>query len=549
MTSPSHGPGELVPGTTFGGFEIEGILGRGAMGIVYRARDVRLHRPVALKVVAANLAADESFRERFVAEARAAAMVEHPGIVAVYASGEEGDTPYIAMKLIEGQELSEILHKSGRLAPQEALRILAPIASALDAAEAAGIVHRDVKPSNILVPNDGSGAVLVDFGIGRIKGSSRATQSGSWMGTSLYVAPEQIRSGDVDGRADQYSLACVLYELLTGDPPFVREVDMQILWAHVNDPVPSVIDVVSGAGAEADAFFARALAKTPDERFGSAFEMIDQASIVFGLASGPSAPPRAAPKRGSTGTVIAGDASGLATPKRASTGTVIAGSANLPAAKAAGSNRRWLVLGGAAAVMLAILVIVVATQGGGTPASDPANTNASQSASGGTTTEDSTSTSAVQTQATFDDVVDQAGRWRLVAKGPNTAIYKTWAKCSESYSDQTDLRSCVAPVAARPIYDTISNWFKDSPLDLTNAYQSGQSSPDFVRSNQACYQKANRAIESGTHRASLVGEYNAAIADGRNPDAIGQTIADEFADFDAVWKTFVNACKLPKTYG
>jgi len=117
---------------------------------------------------------------------------------------------------------------------------------------------------------------------------------------------------------------------------------MQILWAHVNDSVPSVIGVVSRAGAEADAFFPRALAKTPDERFGTAFEMIDQASIVFGLASGPSAPPRAAPKRGSTGTVIAGDASGISEPKRAPTGTVIAGSANLPAAKAAGGNRRWL---------------------------------------------------------------------------------------------------------------------------------------------------------------------------------------------------------------
>jgi len=247
--------------------------------------------------------------------------------------------------------------------------------------------------------------------------------------------------------------------------------------------------------------------------------------------------------------VIAGDASGLASPKRASTGTVIAGSANLPAAKSAGNNRRWLLLGGVAAVVLAIIVIVVATQGGGTPASNSANTSVSQSASGGATTEDATTTSAIQMQATFDDVVDHVGQWRLVAKGPNTAIYEAWAKCSDSYSDQTDLRSCVAPVAARPIYDTISNWFKDSPLDLTNAYQSGQSSPDFVGSNQACYQKANRAIESGTHRASLVGEYNAAIAEGRNPDAIGQTIADEFADFDAVWKTFVNACNLPKTYG
>ena len=188
-----------VSAQKLGKYEILRELGRGAMGVVYRARDVRLHRPVALKVVAANLAADESFRDRFVAEARAAAMVEHPSIVTIYATGEEGDTPYIAMKLIEGQELSEVLHKSGRLAPQEALRILAPIGSALDAAEAGGIVHRDVKPSNILVPSDGSGAVLVDFGIGRIKGSSRATQSGSWMGTSLYVAPEQIRGGDVDG--------------------------------------------------------------------------------------------------------------------------------------------------------------------------------------------------------------------------------------------------------------------------------------------------------------------------------------------------------------
>lgn len=278
MTTPHVAPGEMAPGTAFGGFSIEGVLGRGAMGIVYRARDAQLDRLVALKVVAAHLAADEGFRDRFVAEARAAAMVEHPGIVTVYAAGEIASTPYIAMRLVDGISLDEYLEVRGRIEPRDALRILAPIASGLDAASRAGIVHRDVKPSNIIVSNDGSGAVLVDFGVGRIQGTTRATQSGSWIGTADYVAPEQIRGVDVDGRADEYALGCVLHEMLSGTPPFRRNDTIQTLWAHVNDQAPPLVGISEGVTPGFDAVLQRAMAKAPEDRYPTVFGLIDAAS-------------------------------------------------------------------------------------------------------------------------------------------------------------------------------------------------------------------------------------------------------------------------------
>ena len=261
--------GDFGTGAEFGVFAIEEILGRGNMGVVYRARDRHLDRPVALKVVASHYAADPEFRERFLAEARIAATVEHPGIVTVYSAGEEEGIPFIAMRLIDGGELSDLISQRGQIGITECAQILGPIARALDSAAARGLVHRDVKPSNILLPNDGSGAVLVDFGVGRIQGSTRATQSGSWIGTAGYVSPEQIQGRDVGGEADQYSLACVLYEMLSGSPPFERQDTVQTLWAHVNDSPTSLVGKVVGWSAQHDEVMARALAKDPAGRFST----------------------------------------------------------------------------------------------------------------------------------------------------------------------------------------------------------------------------------------------------------------------------------------
>ncbi len=534
MSESSHAPGELASGTVFGGFEIEGVLGRGAMGIVYRAKDVRLHRQVALKVVAAHLAADESFRERFVSEARAAAMVEHVGIVAVYAAGEDGDTPFIAMKLIDGPELSDVLHRAGKLAPQEALKILTPIAAGLDAAAAAGIVHRDVKPSNILVPADNSGAVLVDFGIGRIKGSSRATQSGSWIGTADYVAPEQIQGGDIDGRADQYSLACVLYELLTGAPPYVRADTMQTLWAHVNEEPASLIGHVSGATPELDAVLQRGLAKDAADRFSTAVEMIDAAGIACGLAS--QGPPTAPPVRRGTGTIVKGEPP----PRRAGTGTVVAGAT--PTKRA--TDKR-LVIGAIAtvAVAVAIIAIVMSTSGDATPTNPP---NAATSDNPSETTTDLVATA----QADFDALVEKAGRWRVFAKSPNGALTDQVNKCAEVGSS-SEIAACMKPVSSRPIYQQIVHWFDPLPAKLSVAFNQGATDARFKSKNQACYDKANRALELGSGRATHAGELYKAYAagDSETGGKVLALITEENTEFTGAWKIFIGTCKLPTAYG
>jgi hypothetical protein len=300
---------DLSPGSTFAGYEIRSEIGRGAMGVVYLAYDAKLDREVALKVVAEHLAQDPAFRARFAQEAKAAARVEHPSVVAIYQTGEENDIPFLAMRLVRGRELSEILAERGAYDIDAAVALLRPIAAGLDAAHAANIVHRDVKPANILVPDDGSDPVLVDFGIGRVMQGTRATQTGSWVGTVDYVAPEQIRGGDVDGRADQYALGCVLYEMVAGEPPFRRDDTIQSLFAHANDAPPLIVTGDAVADARLNEVVQRALAKDPAERFASC---ADLAAVAAGVV----APGGVAQVSGRTGTVIA---SSLVGP----TGTVV----------------------------------------------------------------------------------------------------------------------------------------------------------------------------------------------------------------------------------
>ncbi len=289
---------DLSPGSTFAGYEIRSEIGRGAMGIVYLAYDPKLDREVALKVVAEHLAQDPAFRARFAQEAKAAARVEHPSVVAIYQTGEENDVPFLAMRLVRGRELSSILAERGPYGIDAAVALLRPIASGLDAAHAASIVHRDVKPANILVPDDGSAAVLVDFGIGRVMQGTRATQTGSWVGTVDYVAPEQIRGGDVDGRADQYALGCVLYEMIAGEPPFRREDTIQSLFAHANDAPPTIDTRDASADTLLNDAVSRALSKEPDQRFASCTDFL---AVAHGDVAANAVPQVS----GKTGTVIA----------------------------------------------------------------------------------------------------------------------------------------------------------------------------------------------------------------------------------------------------
>jgi serine/threonine protein kinase len=300
---------DLAPGTEFAGYTVQSLIARGGMGVVYRAFDVQLGRPVALKLLAPELSAHEKFRQRFVRESRLAASVDHPNILPVYAAGESSGLLYIAMRFVLGTDLKAELEQRGSLPLPEALRILTDTAAALDAAHKAGLVHRDVKPGNILLSNgtpDGNRHVyLTDFGLTkRTTSATGVTTVGHFLGTLDYVAPEQIRGRDVDGRADVYALGCVAYTLLAGHPPFDHDDDSAQLWAHMVEEPPflrSERPEIPGAVEQA---IRAAMAKEPDQRPPTSGAFI--AMMSEPAASGPrirlpngkkaAAPPTAGPQ-------------------------------------------------------------------------------------------------------------------------------------------------------------------------------------------------------------------------------------------------------------
>ena len=263
----------LVPGSQLAGYVIEEQIGAGGMAVVFRARDAVLGRLAALKVLSPALAADQEFRTRFLRESQAVASVEEPHIIPVYGAGEVDGVLYIATKLVSGGDLADVLQRAGgSLEPGRAVLFIEQVASALDAAHAAGLVHRDVKPGNILVdavPGRGEHAYLSDFGLSkRSMAVSGLTATGTFLGTPDYCAPEHIRGLPVDGRADQYSLACMAFALLTGNLPFRRQESMATLFAHLNDPVPPLSRYRGDLPPGADAVLARGLAKEPQDRYG-----------------------------------------------------------------------------------------------------------------------------------------------------------------------------------------------------------------------------------------------------------------------------------------
>ena len=292
----------LTPGTLVAGYRIESRIGSGGMAVVFRARDERLGRSVALKVLAPSLAGDSEFRERFIRESRAAAAVDHPHIIPVYAAGEADSVLYIAMRFVAGGDLRSVIYREGPLPADRVVSFLSPVASALDAAHAAGLVHRDVKPANILV-DTGQGQpdhpYLSDFGLSKGAASSAGlTEAGQFLGTPDYSAPEQISGKPVHLQTDQYALACVAFTMLTGKLPFARAEPMMVLWAHVTDPPPRVTDRRPDLSPTVDQVLARALAKTPQNRFSSCGEFADslRAALSRGItAAGLSAPPPSTP--------------------------------------------------------------------------------------------------------------------------------------------------------------------------------------------------------------------------------------------------------------
>jgi YVTN family beta-propeller protein len=275
------------------GYRIETPIGRGGMGAVYRARHLALDRSVALKLLPADLAEDERFRERFLRESKLAASIEHPNIVPIYDAGEVDGSLYIAMRYVEGTDLKALLRREGALEPARALALVSQLADALEAAHERGLVHRDVKPSNALL-DAGGRLYLTDFGLTKsVSDRSALTATDQIIGTVDYVAPEQIEGKPVDRRADVYSLGCLLYECLTGEVPFPRDSELAALWAHVQERPPKASLRRPELPKEIDGVIAKAMAKAPAGRFGTCGELVEAARAALP----PPAPPEPPPSR------------------------------------------------------------------------------------------------------------------------------------------------------------------------------------------------------------------------------------------------------------
>ncbi len=278
VAAPTRNTAMTTPQHLSDRYELGEILGFGGMSEVHLARDVRLHRDVAVKVLRADLARDPSFYLRFRREAQNAAALNHPAIVAVYDTGEAetaaGPLPYIVMEYVNGVTLRDIVHTDGPLPPTRAIEIIADACQALNFSHQHGIIHRDVKPANIMISTTNAVKVM-DFGIARAlsDGGVSVTQTAAVIGTAQYLSPEQARGDSVDARSDVYSLGCVLYEMLTGEPPFVGDSPVAVAYQHVReDPVPPS-QRHEGISADLDAVVLKALAKNPENRYQTAAEM------------------------------------------------------------------------------------------------------------------------------------------------------------------------------------------------------------------------------------------------------------------------------------
>jgi hypothetical protein len=338
---------DLAAGDEFAGYSIESRIGRGGMGILYLAVEPGLERQVALKLIAPEAAADEVFARRFAEESRIAASIEHPNVVPIYAAGEEGGVPWIAMRYVRGSDLGRWIQREGRLKPAQAVALIAQVGNGLDAIHAAGLVHRDVKPANVLLsgePGDDH-AYITDFGVARnVATQSGLTQTGRFVGTLDYVAPEQISGEPIDARVDVYALGCLLFKLLTGEVPFPREGEAARLYAHLNDPPPAPSLYAPEVSMALDDVVARAMSKSPGDRFPSAGDLGRAAQAAL------------------SGTAIS------APERTVATGAAATGEREAPAAKTREiptRNRRRLFLGGALALVAAAAGAILLLSGGG----------------------------------------------------------------------------------------------------------------------------------------------------------------------------------------
>ena len=262
---------ELASGSNFGDWRIDRLIDRGGMGVVYQATDRRLNRPVAIKLIADDRAGDPGFRGRFEREARLTAAIDHPNVIPVYAAGEIDGQLYLAMRFVDGTDLHERLRREGPLDPQSAADVVQQVAEALDAAHAAGLIHRDVKPANVLL--SGRHVYLSDFGLTRsVATEAQLTDTDERLGTVDFMSPEQLRGRRLDARSDTYALGCLLFTLLTGRTPFSRPTAAATITAHLESPAPRASDH-PGVPAEFDEVIGRALEKEPERRYPSAGDL------------------------------------------------------------------------------------------------------------------------------------------------------------------------------------------------------------------------------------------------------------------------------------
>jgi WD40 repeat protein/serine/threonine protein kinase len=366
----------LTPGAMVAGYRLEERVGAGGTAVVFRARDERLGRLVALKVLGPGTAADEEFRRRFIRESRAAAAVDDPHIIPLYEAGEADGVLFIAMRFVPGGDLRSVLSREGLLPPARAAAIISSVASALDAAHEAGLVHRDVKPANILVdarPGRADHVYLSDFGLSKgAFASVSATSPGFFLGTVGYSAPEQLRTATVDGRADQYALACVAFTMLAGHGPFERAEPVAMMWAHVSEPPQSLCALRPELPSAVDHVLARALAKKPDDRYATCREFAE--ALREALALGPYS--SGAPPEPVTYRPVAAPPTQIAQVEPATTEPARTDTVPLPAAQPGRSSRRGRrsllgVMIVVAVIAAAVIVATVWTPGDGTKAAKP----------------------------------------------------------------------------------------------------------------------------------------------------------------------------------
>ncbi len=291
--------GDFPVGARIANYRIDQLIGRGGMAVVYRATDVRLDRIVALKVLNPDLASDDAFRQRFIRESRAGAAVDHPHVIPVFEAGDADGVLFIAMRYVTGSDVRALIERDGRLSAQRTVDIVAQVASALDAAHAHGLVHRDVKPANMLIAASEGGTAgdadyiyLSDFGLSKQSVSSPSlTRTGQFLGTLDYMSPEQIGGRPVDGRTDLYALGCAAFEMLTGQPPFRREANLAVMWAQVSAEPPSVRQWRPDLSPAVDEVIGTALAKAPEDRQANCTEFALALRSACAVGSAARTPP------------------------------------------------------------------------------------------------------------------------------------------------------------------------------------------------------------------------------------------------------------------